>query len=72
MNESIFINDLVLNKTKALKQFPDKAVAEFFIDEMFRFLFYRQRRGVESFGSIGKAPPAKKYVCISCIGNVTR
>src|SRR4030095_587929 len=39
MNESIFINDLVLNKTKALKQFPDKAVAEFFIDEMFRFLF---------------------------------
>jgi len=39
MTETIFINDVITNKMKGTQQFPDKVVAEFFIDEVFRFLF---------------------------------
>lgn len=39
MSETIFINELVNNKMKAAQHFPDKAVAEFFVEELFRFLF---------------------------------
>ncbi len=39
MNEAIFINELVSNKMKTAQQFPDKAVAELFVDDIFRFLF---------------------------------
>ncbi len=40
MSETIFIDDLVRNKKKSQhSKFPDKAVAESFIDEIFDFLF---------------------------------
>src|SRR6476620_7917320 len=39
MDEAIFINELVGNKMKTAQQFPDKAVAERFVDDVFRFLF---------------------------------
>lgn len=39
MSEAIFINELVSNKMKTAQQFPDKAVAELFVDDIFRFLF---------------------------------
>ncbi len=44
MSETIFIDDLVRNKKKAAQQFPDKAVAESFIDEIFHFLFIGSSR----------------------------
>ena len=39
MDEAIFINELVSNKMKTAQQFPDKAIAELFMDDIFRFLF---------------------------------
>ncbi|HYK57232.1 MAG TPA: serine O-acetyltransferase [Flavisolibacter sp.] len=39
MDEAIFINELVGNKMKTAQQFPDKAIAERFVDDIFRFLF---------------------------------
>jgi serine O-acetyltransferase len=39
MSETVFINDVIANKMQGAKQFPDKTIAESFIDEVFRFLF---------------------------------
>src|SRR5215218_554166 len=39
MNEAVFINEVLANKMKGTQQFPDKTVAEFFVEELFRFLF---------------------------------
>ncbi len=39
MSEAIFINELVNNKLKTAQKFPDKAIAELFVDDVFRFLF---------------------------------
>ncbi len=39
MNETVFINDVIGNKMLGMQHFPDKVLAQSFVDDIFRFLF---------------------------------
>lgn len=54
MDEAIFINELVSNKMKTAQQFPDKAIAELFVDDIFRFLFTGSRNEVNHISILEK------------------
>lgn len=54
MDEAIFINELVSNKMKTAQQFPDKAIAELFVDDIFRFLFTGSRNEVNHIAILEK------------------
>lgn len=54
MSETIFINELVNNKMKAVQHFPDKVAAEFFVEELFRFLFIGSHNEKDHAAVLGK------------------
>ncbi len=65
MDEAIFINELVSNKMKTAQQFPDKAIAELFVDDIFRFLFIGSTNEVNHIADSGETPAVENSICFA-------